>query len=36
MERDNRLMIAEIARVPVLACVPNDAKKIDIDIKVFQ
>ena len=36
MERDNRLMIAEIARVPVLACVPTDAKKIDIDIKVFQ
>ena len=36
MERDNRQMIVEIARVPILACVPNDAKEIDIDIKVFQ
>jgi dethiobiotin synthetase len=36
MERDNRQMIAEITRVPILACVPTDAKKIDIDIKVFQ
>jgi len=36
MERDNRQMIAEITRVPILACVPNDAKEIDIDIKVFQ
>lgn len=36
MERDNRQMIAEIARVPILACVPENASKIDIDIKVFQ
>lgn len=36
MQADNKRMMEELTAVPVLACVPPDAKEIDIDVDVLK
>ena len=36
MQADNKRMMEELTAVPVLACVPPDAKEIDIDVEVLK
>ena len=36
MQVDNKRMMEELTAVPVLACVPPDAKEIDIDVEVLK
>lgn len=36
MQADNKRMMEQLTAVPVLACVPPDAKDIDIDVEVLK
>ena len=36
MQADNKRMMEELTAVPVLACVPPEAKEIDIDVEVLK
>ena len=36
MQADNKRMMEDLTAVPVLACVPPNASKIDIDVEVLK